>query len=195
MDRRECGRRCCGETCDLGMCKQCTCHSRITHAFSRGRLAQGSRSSTDALNLCVLRPHLHSRHVVTFTVSTRRSTSSTTPSTSSPPTRTTWKHLRNTVDRFTILPSRVHSQVTSPTPPWRLSARRTLLRRQVSVPHIIPLRKSRRSPCSRVRFTILALDDWLHRCSSTREKQVSFSPEFITLKEKTPRHTCRTEAR
>ena len=101
----------------------------------------------------------------------------------------------NTVDRFTILPSRVHSQVTSPTPPWRLSARRTLLRRQVSVPHIIPLRKSRRSPCSRVRFTILAMDDWLHRCLSTREKQVSFSPEFITLKEKTPRHTCRTEAR
>ena len=68
-------------------------------------------------------------------------------------------------------------------------------RRQVSVPHKIQLRKSRRSPCSRVRWTIRALDDWLHRCSSRREKQVSFSLEFITLKEKTPRHTDRTEAR
>ena len=46
-----------------------------------------------------------------------------------------------------------------------------------------------------VRLTIRALDDWLHRCSSRRQKQVSFSPQFITLKEKPPRHTDRTEAR
>ena len=35
------------------------------------------------------------------------------------------------------------------------------------------------------------MDDWLHRCSSRREKQVSFSLEFITLKEKTDRTDAR----
>ena len=83
-----------------------------------------------------------SRHVVTLTVSTRRSTLCTAPSTCSLPTRTTWRHHRFTVGRLAVLSSRVCSQNASPTPPWRLSALRTHLRnatsrRQVSVPHII----------------------------------------------------------
>ena len=131
MDRRGCGRRCCGETRDLGLCKQCTYHGRTTRTFSRAHLAQGSRSSTGALNLLSLtRSHLHSRHVVTVTVSTRRSTLCTAPSTCSLPTRTTWRHTRFTVGRLAFLPSEDHSQVTSPTPPWRSSALRTQLRMQ-----------------------------------------------------------------
>ena len=111
MDRLGCGRRCCGETCDLGLCKQYTYHGRTTRTFSRAHLAQGSRSSTGALNLLSLKKsHLHSRHVVTVTVSTRRSTLCTAPSTCSLPTRTTWRHHRFTVGRLAVLPSRVCSQ-------------------------------------------------------------------------------------
>ena len=36
-----CGRRCCSETCDLGLCKQCAHRTRITRTFSRAHLAQG----------------------------------------------------------------------------------------------------------------------------------------------------------
>ena len=57
-------------------------------------------------------------------------------------------HLRYTVGRLAVLPSRVRSQVLSPTPLLRSSARRTRLRtqhqeEQVSVPHTIPLRRYR----------------------------------------------------
>ena len=133
------------------------------------------------------RPHLHSRHVVTFTVSTRRNTFSTTPDhMGAPPLHSgPFGH------------PAFQSPLTShePNPHLGGSRRGTTSIRQVSVPQKVPLRKARRSPCSQVRLTILALDDWLHRCSSKREKQVSFLPEFITLKEKTPRHTLRTKAR
>ena len=74
--------------------------------------------------------------------------------------------------RLAVLPSKVRAQVMSTTP-WRSSTRRAHLRtlhqeEQVSVSHTIPLMRSQR-PCLREWLTTLALEDWLRRCSSSRE--------------------------
>ena len=151
-------------------CKQYTCHRRM---FSR--VYFGSRSSVDALNLCGL--------------ITIRAMSSLLPQSHQQPLpfdaapvpqhqRTPTSYADHKVNPQAQLHLGGHKHRAHAEP--NIKKNKFLL-------HIL-LRRSQR-PCLRVRLTMLALDDWRHRYSSRKVRQVSPLQEFITLKENSTSHS------